>query len=782
MAFNDTITSLTSTSTFYDWYLKENNEIISKLNQVKVSGITNGDGIVAGLCASSGLVTISIGGTLGVVQTGLTFAGDISFLQNVIIPNNSYKITGITSGSTGYTFGSVVRITTSGYTLAKADSADSAEVIGFISSMKSTHSVITTSGKIEGNFTSVAGSTLSPGCVYFLDAVTAGTISTTEPTTMGQVSKPVMIGLGETAGLVVQYRGNYLNASSGAGSGSGSTGTNKIILSFLKTQSTNTLGFTFGSFLSYAPQLVSGSTFFNKVLVDSGRTAINGWFLSGSKNYIYRTYDVGTEYWNLPDEEDFIVGMIESSSSGSSNIIYTLITRGTSTVIPKAISSAGTKQGPWCISGATYTTTAIGATGQLQIAPTNINSLYPPKYQVGFVFDSSPSYWFINPRPLVGSAVTSAFRTTQSPETLTNGFNYAFNGDFSIWQRDTGKTSYTTYGSVYFADNWIRRQSLFADETTPVQNLERKSFASASTDVEGNPEYYIDLKCLENPVGLGSSPAAAEYSVGHVIDDIETFNGSNITVSFYAKCTLPNYSANVYFARYSGGSQISKQTIGTINLQTSWTKHTMNYDVPSLSAASYTNDYVEIGIDLIPLITLAYNNIVTVGTNLTVSLASFVVYDGTYTSPPHQFQQYTDKLKKSQRYYNKTYKDSQSFGTKTMLTTTEPELNTFNFTYLPNSPFGIFKFPTLMRTTPTVSVYSPLSGLSNEMYNYTAGKDLRNTTGTVGYNNTRRYATPNTTTVSTTSDPTTTRVNIVTGAVPYDVINCHLIVDASYPI
>ena len=47
MAFNDTIGQLTGNSTFYDWYTKENSEIIAKLNQLGVSGVTGADGILS---------------------------------------------------------------------------------------------------------------------------------------------------------------------------------------------------------------------------------------------------------------------------------------------------------------------------------------------------------------------------------------------------------------------------------------------------------------------------------------------------------------------------------------------------------------------------------------------------------------------------------------------------------------------------------------------------------------------------------------------------------------
>lgn len=782
MAFNTTISDLASNSTFYDWYLKENNEIISKLNLAQVSSVTGGDGVLVELNASSGLVTLSIGGTSGNISRGLTFSGSVSFLGDVVVPNVSYKINGITLGSSGYTFGNVIRITSTGYTLAQANGADQAEVVGVLSSLYPSYSIVTLSGKIGGNFTTVSGGTLSPGCVYFLDAATAGFITITEPSTIGQVSKPVIIGLGETAGMVVQYRGNYLNASS-----TSATATNKITISLPKSASPQLYGFTGGAFVSYAYNIVNGSTFFNKVLTDTGRTAISGYFLTGSKNYIYRIYDPGTEYWNLPNEEDFTLGMIESFDSSGANIVYTVIREGISSILPNNIKTATDARGAWAISGATFTVGVPGPTGQVELINQNYNAnVYAPKYQTGFAFVAKPTSWLVLPRPITASSLTSSFRSTQLPENLTNAYNYAFNGDFSIWQRDTGRSSaYTTSGNVYFADNWVRRQSGFKTSTSSSQNIQRQSFSITSTDVEGNPEYYVDIKCLEGITGdsePGLRPTTAVCDVGTMIDNIESFNGSNITVSFYAKSTLPNYTANVYFARYNGKTQVSKQTIGTIDLQTAWTKHTLNYEVPSLASSTYSNDFVEVGIDLNPLFVKAHQNAISNSTNLTVSLASFVVYDGTFTSPTHQFDEYSKKLSKAQKYYVTTYTESQTQGSATMSSITEPTLNTFTLTHLPNSPFAIFKLPVKMRATPSVFIYSPFSGIMSEMYNYTATRDLRNTSGTKGYAGAIRTAVLGSSTVSTTEDSTAVRININAGSVPYDVINCNIVADASYPI
>ena len=773
MAFNTTINQLTGSSTFYDWFTKENNEIISKLNQCTVSGVTSGDGVLASLNASSGVVTVSIGGTSGNILSGLTFSGSVSFLGETIIPNSSYKISGITTGTSGYTFGSVVRITSSGYTLAKANDPYSAEMVGVLSSMNSSYSVVTLSGKITGNFTSVSGGTLSPGCVYFLSASTGGNITTTEPSTIGYVSKPVILGLGETAGVVLQYRGNYLNGSAG----SGGSGSNRVYFTLPTSSNAGNYGFSAGNFLSYAKDHMDGITFFHKYLTDTGRTAINGWFLSGFGDYVFSLPNTTTDYPGVNREEYFIVGMIENVTTSGSNLIYQLVTQGQTTVVPYSISShIGSKVGSWVISGSTYNVSAVGIT--------QINKItygeYNPNVRLGFVFEESIPNWYVDIKWTELNAAGPALAYNATLSNISSTTNYTFNGDFSIWQRSTARDSaYTSSTNTYFADNWIMRHS--GIDSGSVQSLQRQSFAANNTDVEGNPEYYINVKCVPDP--LGTDPSGGEHSVGHVIEDINTFNDSNITVSFYAKCALSSYDAHVYLARYSGGSQISKETIGTISLQTTWTKHTLTYNVSELTTSPpYTDDYLEIGIDLIPAIEKSYSLGLPTGTNITVSLASFVVYEGLYTSPSHNFEKYENKLNKCQRFYYTTYNSSQTPATKTMLNNGEPVLNSYTFTYLPNTPFSILKLPVSMREDPSVTIYSPFSGLSTEMYNYTSNRDLRNSSRTYGYDGQLRYSPLGTPTVSTLQDTSSIRINIGAGAVHYDVINCHVVADASYPI
>jgi hypothetical protein len=95
-------------------------------------------------------------------------------------------------------------ITAAPYDLAKADSAADAEAIGIISSATDTQFTVVLAGVITGL------SSLTPGTVYFLSATSAGELTPDEPTTNGQVTKPMLVALSETSGIVINFRGEVL--------------------------------------------------------------------------------------------------------------------------------------------------------------------------------------------------------------------------------------------------------------------------------------------------------------------------------------------------------------------------------------------------------------------------------------------------------------------------------------------------------------------------------------------------------------------------------------------
>lgn len=751
------IPSLSSTSTFYDWYVKTN-DIITQLNLINIYGVTSGDGVLLSTDPVTKIATGIIGGTSGNIKSGLTFSGKVSFTGESVLPYTSFKIAGITVGTTGYTFGSVIRLNGFGYTLAKANDPDNSEVLGMLSHLNTDYSVVTTTGKIDGNFITVAGGTLNPGCIYFLDPVNAGKITTTEPQIVGQVSKPVIMGISGDSGLVLQYRGNYLN---GDGSNLGMSGNNRIYIILAAASN-----FTPGQFVSYLPSVGGFDADFATYLSNTGsRSSYDGWFLSRSSSTIQQA--------PMPLEEDFVVGMVETVVTVGSQKIYQIVTSGVTDIIPDGLVANPFTTGWWILGDETSATQTIASANN-----TREQQQYERLY-VGYNYNDTSFVVNIRPQIRSLSTTTSGLKITSSTEFMGAILNETFNGDFSVWQRTTGKDSQYTGNAtkIYFADQWVRRSSRTSSVS---QYLQRQPFSKIQTSVEGSPEYYIDVKCLVNPASVW---ADGHHSVGHVLPGIEKFNNENITISFYAKCTQINYNVNVYFARYNGTTLVSKNTIGTIKpSSTNWTKYTFNYSVPTLSAGSYNNDYVEIGFDLEPMVKQAFNANVATGTNLVMSFASLSVYRGKYSSPKLLFETLETKQLKAKRYYVTSYADNQTPGTETISDDGTIAINSNILQLNPATQYTVQKFPTEMRTTPTVSIYSPSSGVQNDIFNVSANLDLRQTSGTIGYDRKTRSSKLNTPTVNVVSDKTGYKLSVLNGVVPYDTIGYHIIADASYPL
>lgn len=111
----------------------------------------------------------------------------------------------ITQASHGFSVGNVLYLNGTTYALAQANSTVTSEVIGVVSQVVNTNTfVLTTVGRISG----LSG--LTPGSVYWLSDTTAGLATTTIPTTIGNITKPVWIADTTTSAYVYQERGKIL--------------------------------------------------------------------------------------------------------------------------------------------------------------------------------------------------------------------------------------------------------------------------------------------------------------------------------------------------------------------------------------------------------------------------------------------------------------------------------------------------------------------------------------------------------------------------------------------
>lgn len=98
-----------------------------------------------------------------------------------------------------------IRRTAGGYSKSQADSASNSEVMGIIESASGTDFTIVYFGKAN-----LPAHGFTVGAVLFLSEATAGLLTETEPTTAGQVSKPVGIALDANNILVINMRGSVI--------------------------------------------------------------------------------------------------------------------------------------------------------------------------------------------------------------------------------------------------------------------------------------------------------------------------------------------------------------------------------------------------------------------------------------------------------------------------------------------------------------------------------------------------------------------------------------------
>jgi len=769
-----TINTLNSTSTFYDWFQKENTEIIAKLNLLKVYGATSGDGVLASTDVN-GLLSVSIGGTSGIIQSPLIFNNTVTFNGNVNVPNVNILASGITSGTTGYTFGTPVRIYVDpsniiGLTASRANNPDNAEVIGLISSMGQTYSYIAVGGKIDGNFQSVNadGKGLSAGCIYFLDPNNPGKITIDEPIVTGYVSKPVIMGLTGNSGLVLQFRGNYLNADL---TSYGSSGSNQISFTIDGGVYTTAVSeILLGDVLSYSPT-------YAETLDGITRKSYNGWFHSIDN----------------AGELQYIVGVVIAKQTVGANpdVIITLQLSGYTNVYTSYLN------------GGVYLNNYFDVANRgdsPQLFNTDGNAGTSP--QIARVYDFASNSAVIDIQNVIGGSNPQAdFRIGIAPlsSNVDNYYdNILINGDFSIWQRtEVGKySSYTDQGNVKFADMWRRHDGVTGSSSHKNYYITRQTFGDYQNVVEGNPKYYVDIKALGLSANAYTGLSGGEYpaysssdhlTIGHVIPDAKYFDDKDIAVSFYAKTSTNQMKdVNVYLARYNGTTLLDHTVIGSVTLKTTWDRYDLTRFINGLtgSFAPLTNDYCEVGLDLIPAITQANDAALSLSSSSYISLTSVNAGIGSSTTRGHSFKSFDEKLKYCQQFYYTTYIGDERVGFPTMTSQFDVSNSTPFLIALPQYACSMHMNPAYMRITPAVTIYSPYSGAVNEAYNTTAMRELRYTSGTIGYNSAVRIYRFGIESITSSSSVNSVLINMNTdvGYVPYDKIHYHFVADADYSI
>jgi hypothetical protein len=175
-----------------------------------------------------------------------------------------------------------------------------------------------------------------------------------------------------------------------------------------------------------------------------------------------------------------------------------------------------------------------------------------------------------------------------APESLgfTAGKNKIINGDFSIWQRGTSFSNPTN--GAFTSD----RFDILYDGTGATRTISQQTFTPGAAPVAGY-EGSTFFRFAVSAAGSGNTTNVIE----HRIEDVRTFAGQTVTLSFWAKYgTTTNLGAYLLQNFGSGGStQVNTTLSASTSIGTSWTRYTLTATLPSISGKTIgTNSYLDV--------------------------------------------------------------------------------------------------------------------------------------------------------------------------------------------
>jgi Carbohydrate binding domain len=152
------------------------------------------------------------------------------------------------------------------------------------------------------------------------------------------------------------------------------------------------------------------------------------------------------------------------------------------------------------------------------------------------------------------------------------GKNAIINGAFDFWQRGT---SFTNPGS-YTAD---RFKAVFTSGLTTAISQQD---ATGATGLPGNAKYFLRIT---------KTAGATGFTVMQPVEDVRTFAGQTVTLSFYAKADsaqTATTSLSQYFG--SGGSSEYYYSNQNVSLTTSWQRFSFTWTLNSVAGKTVASD------------------------------------------------------------------------------------------------------------------------------------------------------------------------------------------------
>jgi hypothetical protein len=272
------------------------------------------------------------------------------------------------------------------------------------------------------------------------------------------------------------------------------------------------------------------------------------------------------------------------------------------------------------------------------------------------------------------------------------GKNKIINGDFGIWQRGTSFSGIAQ--RVHYADRWTSNWTAGGATNT----FSRQTFTPGTAPVAGYEGTFFARAAAT------SGSASTQIGQDQRIEDVRTFAGQTVTLSYWAKAdsarTLSYYLSQNFG---SGGSTEVSISVSTQAITTSWARYSVTFALPSIAGKTIgTSSYVNTVMLLAPGQASGSPQLDLWGVQLEAgsTATAFQTASGTIGG----------ELALCQRYYTKSFNQATAPAQNTSIY----EGAIFGGPSVGNISFIVpVQFPVTMRTAPSITTYAPDAATAN---------------------------------------------------------------------
>ena len=293
----------------------------------------------------------------------------------------------------------------------------------------------------------------------------------------------------------------------------------------------------------------------------------------------------------------------------------------------------------------------------------------------------------------VGSSVDTALWNSGFGQA---GKNKIINGDFYWWQRGT---TFNSGFPSYTADRWVLEYS-----SATGLAVTQQAFTAGAAPVAGYEGVYF--------LRYAVSSAAVTHGIGQRVENVQTFAGQTVTLSFWAKAVANTTITSSIRQNFGSGGSTEVITSGASHsVTTSWQRFNVTIAVPSISGKTIgSGSYLQVRL------------LNTTNATFTMDIWGVQVEAGSTATP---FQTATGtiqgELAACQRYFRSSYSQGVTIPTNS----TSAGIVTFSATsVLGNGTFGRVQFSTIMRVAPTITTYSYVNSSTGVMSDFSTGANL----------------------------------------------------------